>query len=385
MKILYIPSWYPSKGLPGSGSFFKEEALELSKHHNVTVLDITNVGLKDYLDFSSFKISDSISLNLRVIEFKSPDFGSFNNDFFAKKYAIFKLKLLMKVLKIQFDFDVIHCASYLPAGYIGEYLSNLYNIPFIIVEHSSRMLRDNFKSHEILELTRLIRRSDGFYAVSTNLKKHLAYQLQLKDTIGIIPNMYSDIFKYKQPATNNFSFICIASLIKSKNVDVVIKGFKSIENKFPKIKLVIIGDGPERKKLEKLSCNSNIEFTGQLGRNEVYEEITKSNCLISASSYETFGIVFLEALAVGRPIISFDNGGIADIINEHNGILIHDVSENTIQTAMIKMIENYRNFNFEFFSREILEKFGSERHIRILNSIYSSIINKHRTSVIFQD
>ncbi|MCD7780971.1 MAG: glycosyltransferase [Candidatus Gastranaerophilales bacterium] len=116
----------------------------------------------------------------------------------------------------------------------------------------------------------------------------------------------------------------VSSLINRKNTDIIIKALSMISNKFH---LTVMGDGIQKKRLEKLAKKLNIEekitFTGVLPRNKVIDNLKKSDIFILISNNETFGLVYLEAMAAGNIIIAKKNDGIDGILkNEQNAFLI---------------------------------------------------------------
>ena len=150
----------------------------------------------------------------------------------------------------------------------------------------------------------------------------------LKEKIEkIIPNnktfvAYSgiDIEPIEKPLNKEITITTIASLIKRKNIDVIIMAL----NEMPQIKLNIIGSGKEEKNLKKLVKSSNIQFLGQLQRPLVIEQLKKSDIFILLSDNETFGLSYLEAMATGNIVIGKKDDGIDGILKDNeNGFLIN--------------------------------------------------------------
>lgn len=143
-----------------------------------------------------------------------------------------------------------------------------------------------------------------------------------------------------------------ANFIKRKNIDKVIKACKELEN----IELTVIGDGKLRKKLEKL--DKNVKFTGRLEPEEVYMKMRESDVFILPSIGETFGMVYLEAMASGCITVCTKDDGIAGIIkNNENGFLteptiegikktlthIKNLDENSLKTIRTNSFNTIKN------------------------------------------
>lgn len=147
----------------------------------------------------------------------------------------------------------------------------------------------------------------------------------------------------------------VGKLIKRKNVDLILHALKKIDNKY-NFEFHIIGEGPEKRKLiklvNKLNIKNRVEFIKPMPREQVLDVMKKSNIFVMPSVNETFGIVYIEALASGCITIGTKDEGIDGIIKDNiNGFLIkkNDVSDlikkldlifNLPQENIIKIIEN---------------------------------------------
>ena len=135
----------------------------------------------------------------------------------------------------------------------------------------------------------------------------------------------------------------VGNLIKRKNVDSLLEAKKIAKTDYY---LVIVGDGPLYKQLTKKVNDENIPdvlFTGS--RNDVENIIPSCDVLILPPFSESFGLVLIEALACGKPVIGSDVGGIVEIITDDVGLLIDPNNINSISGAIDKMIgdEDFRN------------------------------------------
>ncbi len=122
-----------------------------------------------------------------------------------------------------------------------------------------------------------------------------------------------DIKRFKYKNSRGDFYISLNRLVPNKRVDLLIKAFNKLN-----LPLIIIGDGPERMKLEKIS-NSNIKFLRKISDREVEEYMSSCKAFVYAG-IEDFGIAPVEAMASGAPVIAYGKGGILDTVNCVNEI-----------------------------------------------------------------
>jgi len=114
------------------------------------------------------------------------------------------------------------------------------------------------------------------------------------------------------------SFLFVGRLTYNKGVDLLIKVF----NELATYKLFIVGDGPQKKKLKKLTGNSSIDFLGRISEGELFDWYSKVECFIFPTRGEGMPTAVLEGMACGLPIIATDVGAISLLVSLKNGFLI---------------------------------------------------------------
>ena len=200
-------------------------------------------------------------------------------------------------------------------------------------------------------------------AVSEKTKRDLKDMLK---SVEVIPNgvNFKKIQSLKK-SDKESDVIFVGRLIKDKNVDVLIKAISIVKQELPDIKCLIIGDGPERTKLEKLvhdlGLEENVEFLGFVdAHDDVIRYMKASKVFVFPSTREGFGMVALEANACGLPVITVDcdRNATKDLIEYGvNGFLCH-LSEKAIAKNIIvaldvrtkiseKCIEYARKFDWD--------------------------------------
>ena len=117
-----------------------------------------------------------------------------------------------------------------------------------------------------------------------------------------------DIKRFNYKESREDFYVSLNRLVPNKRVDLLIRAFNKLN-----LPLIIIGDGPERSKLEKIS-NSNIKFLRKVSDREVEKYMSRCKAFVYAG-IEDFGIAPVEAMASGAPVIAYGKGGILDTVN----------------------------------------------------------------------
>lgn len=378
MKILVIPYSYPNKYNENSAPFCLDQTLALKAVGNdVCVLAVVLVSFKTILKkrLFSFKQRHKKDGNndLWLIHIPAiPKFRFINNLIRTiVGYYVYK-----KHIKRKFVPDVIHVHGFL-AGDIARKIAKDASISYAITEHSSAFARSLLSRTQEKQAKRVFDSADVRIAVSKSFASLL--KQKFKHEFFYIPNVMQlkidEIGKRKTNSNDNFKICNVASLDKNKRHDRLLNAFKLLHNKYPNSELHIAGDGPDAKKLKELAKDLDIQnfvkFYGAIPRSEVFELMKSSDILSVSSDYETFGLVLIEAMSFGLPVISTKCGGPESIIlSEDLGILtekdiksfaegleimISKVKHNNFDEDKIKnFVEN--NFSYRAVGEQIMEK-----------------------------
>jgi glycosyltransferase involved in cell wall biosynthesis len=126
--------------------------------------------------------------------------------------------------------------------------------------------------------------------------------------------------------SNPFRLVSIGNLLHWKGFELSLRSFARFESRFPATEYWIIGDGPERKRLEKLAHNlglaAKVRFWGTIPRDEVLEKLADCDVLVHPSLHDSGSWVCLEAMAAGRPVVCLDLGGPALLVTEDSGVKV---------------------------------------------------------------
>lgn len=378
MHVMFIPSWYHNKRNPVHGSFFKEQALALQESGVKVTVAYNEIWPLTLL----FRVKEKIGINFEIEEgLKTYRYKNYN--YLPKNSKMFSVfnkrleKLYKEIVKKEGKVDIIHCHSSFWAGISAAYIAKKYDIPLVITEHSSLKtaiyIKDSYKPY----IKESYLSADALIAVGNGLKEELKEFSGRRD-IEVIHNLIPvENFYISNNKNSEFTFFSLAFLEGEKGFDILLKAFaKYLKNS--KSKLLIGGDGSQKTFLinlaKELDVENQVEFLGRLSREEVAKHMSLCDAFVLPSKYETFGVVYIEALASGKPVIGTFNGGAEDIINKNNGIIVRVNDIDALGNAMKNMKENISFYNATEIRNECIEKFSKKKIIDEILKLYNEVL-----------
>lgn len=363
------------------GSFFREQALMLAKRGvKVILADATLQGRNDYFSKRCFKMKKFKDGEMLVYSYVIPALGSTRlpnggaNFFYNNLCKIYK-----QIERDGYKIDIIHAHSCFPAGIAATKLADEFKIPIVVTEHASDVLIQKIGEKQKKYLLRTIEKSDAFISVSNALKRSIEKLGGDGEKIRVIPNSVNSDFKYKEHRSiGKFYFVSIGNLIESKRFDLTIQAFARKFKGNSNVQLKIIGDGALRDKLEEMTVQlgiaDKVNFMGRVSRKQVINALQESNVFVLPSDFETFGVVYIEAMACGLPVIGSRNGGAQEIITEKYGKLVERDDLNELAEAMENVYENFNDYDRKKISEYCLSNFSEEQiYTRLLN-VYEELM-----------
>lgn len=278
--------------------------------------------------------------------------------------------------------QLIHAHNVWLAGLSAMELSVLWKVPFGITEHSTFYARNLIPHSFYPELNRCYKASAFNLVVSLSLGELLKEQKLLSENYKYLPNMLDPLFEKKNPAfknqTDSFVFLTIGELTQKKAQDVLLRSFSKSFKEMNSVHLIIGGAGDMDSALKQIvideGISSQVTFTGQLDRKQVLEHMRNCNVFVLPSLYETFGVVLIEAMAMGKPVIATKSGGPETFVNSENGLLISPGNEDELSNAMSMIYQKEKEYDTNAIRNDVLEHFGSEKIASSLTHIYTNAI-----------
>ncbi len=205
-------------------------------------------------------------------------------------------------------------------------------------------------------------RVDYFIANSNAVAKRIKKYYR-KDSVVINPPVNAEF--YNPIDEDGDYFLIVSRLVEYKRIDIAVEAFNDLG-----LPLIIIGDGPEKEKLQKMAKN-NIKFLGRIPDEEVRKYYAKCRAFIFPGE-EDFGITPLEAQASGRPVIAFGKGGVLDsVIEGVTGIFFKEQNKESLKEAIIK-------FKDMKFDKNAIRKHAEKFDINVFKQrIYDFVVEKY--------
>lgn len=386
IKVLIIPSWYPSENNPIQGVFFKEQAEALNEYIDVAVLNLNKLTLRNPRNIIKSKRDNVVYENNLLTSYKDyvnwfPKINLFTN-------KLYKYNIIREYKKIIAKFgkpDIIHAHVTYPAGYGAKIISEEFGIPFVVTEHATffETIVKKYKN----SATSVLEKANEFIAVSFPLKEKIINSG--RNNCKVIPNfIHVDKFDKevnikKWEFKDKFNLVNISLMTDKKGIINLLKSLKKIEMKYNRknIHLHIIGDGPQKSKYEEFAKEININnfctFYGMMKNNKVADFLNKCDALVISSKIETFGVVGIEAMAAGLPVIATICGGPEDYVTSQTGILVEKENVNSLTNGIINLIDNYQNYDSKLIKQYIKDNFSKEAVSMQLINLYKDILDEN--------
>ncbi|MBP3756443.1 MAG: glycosyltransferase family 4 protein [Prevotella sp.] len=317
MHILEIPSFFP----PYGGEFCLEQAKALqSLGHEVRIISNVQLSLRisktRYFTYSycpKWSNVDGISV-YKSYQRGWPKVIRPN----VKRWVARVRSMFADYVRLYGKPDVVHVHCVKWAGYAAMVLSEEYNIPYVVTEHLPKEIfqqefdRLSSARWAIPLLKQAYARAGMVVTVSEELQDDLACYFGKDYRHVTIPNVVDVDFyacRERLPLDGRpFRFCCLAIYDERKGYDILLKAFDQLVLSNPNVHLTIAGRGTDSAKCLQLvkgyACKDHVTILGELSKEGVRNSLYESDALVLATRGESQGLVLLEALSTGIPVVS---------------------------------------------------------------------------------
>lgn len=264
------------------------------------------------------------------------------------------------------------------------------DIPFITTLHGTDITLVGKDTTYAPVVTFSINESDAITAVSDNLREETLKSFQIEKPIHVIPN-FVDVKRFHQTDKKHFKqmlapdgeriLVHVSNFRPVKRVEDVIRIFDSVRKEIPS-KLLMIGDGPERLKVEEMARErgifNDVRFLGK--QEQISEILSIADLFLLPSATESFGLSALEAMACGVPVISTNTGGLPEInVNAKTGYLSDVGDVRAMAANAISILKDEDTLlHFKKAALAQAKKFEKQHIIPLYENLYKEVVSSYR-------
>ena len=352
MKLLVITfDWPPMRG--GKATLLHELFTRLNEEKFVIAAKHGNYGGID-------KGNDFQTLRIPKFFFNLPLPPSFRPYFIKVAMLYFVSKKALQ----KFRPDVVVCCQLLTEGAVGLYLKKEFGIPYIVYTYDTIDVEQPLNGKDMEIATEILKNAEKVVCISSFMaEKLVAIGIEEEKTVLVHPGVDVEQFKPKKPSEKIAErtgygkkriMLSVARLVDRKGLDYAIRAFVDVRKDIKDLRYFIVGDGPEKNKLEKLAeelgVKEDVVFAGEVGNDELVDYYNACDVFVLPSivsekefKSEGFGIVFLEANACGKPVVGTRVSGIVDAVAENeSGLLVEQRNVGQLAAAIKKILSDKR-------------------------------------------
>jgi glycosyltransferase involved in cell wall biosynthesis len=383
MKIIILPSWYPAHG----GNFFANQAQELvSKGLDVSVLAPKIVSWREPKKwFKSFVFGENISYEqgVRVLRWSLPRYP-FSVHAMPNLTAYAFEKMFLKLWQKQGKPDLLHAHSAMWAGYAAARISEKYNIPYVMTEHRGRfnIVGEDVESWMKPYFSKAFQGARQVLLVGSLLKRGLApFYSKVEEALVLSNGVQSSLFAMSPPPQDGrFHFLFVGTINKLKGIDLLLEAIEKIRHHVDNVVFHIVGDGPLKNTIEEqvaaLGLEDKVKFYGFLPHEKVAQMMMAAHAFVLPTRYDAQGVVFLEAMSCGLPIIASE-GAPPEVCPEFAGIRVPVNDSDALAAALLTIMQRYPSMDRRAIRQYAVENFDFEVVSSRLISIYRQIIENN--------
>ncbi|MEH7332817.1 glycosyltransferase [Neobacillus drentensis] len=298
----------------------------------------------------------SKGLDVDVLAIDNPNKGKLN---LLKKYGKWMLKFGVHLLFKGSKTSVVHAHYVFPSGWLAKWYKKLFGARFIVTAHGGDIDKMVKKSGRIQTMTRnILADADHVIAVGQELFATLEKDFGVPRpklsliNMGVNLNVFKQVDKVQARKQcgipeGKTPLLFVGNIIEQKGVNELIEAYSLLKNDYPDYELYILGSNKDQGYFQKIKTmiakeglTESIHFLGTKNQAEVALWMAAAEVFILPSHIEGFGLVALEAMACGTPVVGTNVGGLKYLLDEGNGILVEVNNTDSLKKGIITVLES---------------------------------------------
>jgi len=386
MNVVWLASWFPNRTNPTTGDFIERHALAVAPF--VKLLSVIAIIKDDSMPRNKIEIQQKQIGNLHIyIAYYGPGRwnGIIEKILSQRKYLALQKRIFNQIKESSGLPDLVHVHVAMKAGMFARKLKKKYGVPYLVTEHWSGYYKVSKPS--IYEMGK------RYLWFNNSVLKDASLLLPVTNDLGetinrdfvklpyrVIPNAVdTNLFFYKAFLPPVFRFIHPSYMNYPKNPEGILQACRQLKNLGYQFELEMIGnmDSVLLNMADDLGLlNETVFFEKEIPYTEVAWRMQQSSALLLFSRYENLPCIVLEALCCGLPVISSRVGGLAEVINDGNGLLVEKENIAELVKAMQQMMEVYQHYNRPAIAAAASALYNYDVVGSSIVDAYSSLIKK---------
>ena len=299
------------------------------------------------------------------------------------------IKSTVDKLYREFPFDLIHAHVALPDGYAGMLLSQKHQKPLVVTIHGQDFNYTIFRSLKCRRAVRnVIQTATRTIVVSHKLERVAEQHLASAGCVTVINNginparAFQGLSSLSEDWRGKKVILSVSHLIQTKGLDLNLRALRRLVKEYPNLYYIVVGDGLIKRELNRLrkilGLEDYVEFAGQQPYSKAMEYMAKCDIFSLPSWQEGFGVVYLEAMAHGKPVIGCQGEGIEDFV-EHGktGLLVKPRDVDSLVGALNFLLSHPDEAKAmgERARKLVLENYTWEKNAEKTIEVYKEALN----------
>lgn len=399
MRLLLIPSWFPSHNTPMAGRFVLDQAQALQRHGGLEQLAVLSWGHHDGALSLREMARSGRALRWRMRQGREAQWQSIEGlDCIVSPALSWTLNWrgggvqeqlaacrrgLQAALQRWGGVDLLHAHACFPGGVIARQLGQEFGLPYVLTEHMSPFPFPAFRRADgrlDARIAPVFADAAAVLAVSPALAE--AVRAEGLGPALIVPNVVDvsrfSLRKQNLPGAAPWVLLALGSLSAQKGFDLLLRALKKWNPPASEFELRIGGAGPQRAALQalarELGLQDRVRWLGALHPDAVPAVMAQADAFVCSSRHETFGVVLAEAMASGLPVLATRCGGPEYVLNEHAGLLVDKDDVDALAEGLRQLRARAESFDPGLLRQQAYDRFGPEAVAGQLLQVYRTVL-----------
>lgn len=362
LKVLWLCSWYPNNVKNLEGNFIQQHAQAASLSNKIHVIKLTPDANAKAVTRVTKTFQQWPNLGETHVYYPKPQSFIGKTVSYFRWYSLYKYAIETFIEKYGKP-DLVHVHVPYKAGGMARFIQRKYKVPYVVTDHwigYNSSVENNYKQKELGFKTIVkdtLKAASGLHTTSNYLAVQIN-KLVHKVPYTVIPNaVNTEVFNYSQDSVRSeaFQLIHISNGATCKNVPGIIEAFNRLNKE--KYAFTIAGLPAEQNELYK-RMYPFISFTGEMAYGNMADHLKKANAFILFSNADNAPAVIGEALCCGLPVIATKVGGVPELVNDRNSILVEPANIDALAGAIEKLHETYLSIDQKQIATDAADKFS---------------------------